>query len=54
MSLGPWQLFLILMIVLVLFGAGKLPSVMGDFGRGVRNLKKELEKDDENADQSDK
>ncbi|MDB1135108.1 twin-arginine translocase TatA/TatE family subunit [Candidatus Anaplasma sp. TIGMIC] len=42
MSLGPWQVFLILVIILVLFGAGKLPQVMGDLGKGLRNLRGEL------------
>ncbi|MGN7661629.1 MAG: twin-arginine translocase TatA [Anaplasma sp.] len=42
MSLGPWQIFLILLIMLVLFGAGKLPQVMGDLGKGIRSLRKEL------------
>jgi sec-independent protein translocase protein TatA len=41
------NLILILLIVLVFFGAGKLPSVMGDLGKGIRNFRKEL---DENAD----
>ena len=30
MSIGIWQIVLILVIVLILFGAGKLPRVMGD------------------------
>lgn len=42
MSLGPWQLFLVLIIILVLFGAGRLPQVMGDLGKGIKNLKHEL------------
>lgn len=42
MSLGPWQLFLVLIIILVLFGAGRLPEVMGDLGKGIKNLKQEL------------
>ncbi|WP_447581924.1 twin-arginine translocase TatA [Anaplasma marginale] len=42
MSLGPWQIFLIFLIILVLFGAGKLPQVMGDLGKGIRSLRKEL------------
>ncbi|KJV65852.1 MULTISPECIES: twin-arginine translocase TatA [Ehrlichia] len=42
MTLGPWQIFLILIIILVLFGAGKLPDVMSDLGKGIRNLKQEL------------
>ena len=43
MSVGPWQIFLILMIILVLFGAGKLPNVMKDIGKGIKNLKNELD-----------
>lgn len=39
MSVGIWQLVLILIIIFALFGAGKLPKVMGDIGSGVRNLK---------------
>lgn len=36
---GP-ELIVILVIVLIVFGAGKLPSVMRDFGRGVKEFKK--------------
>ena len=39
MSIGIWQLLLIVLIVLIFFGAGKLPKVMGDLGKGVRSLK---------------
>lgn len=39
MSIGIWQLVLILLIVFVIFGAGKLPRVMGDIGKGVRSLR---------------
>jgi sec-independent protein translocase protein TatA len=36
----PMHLLLILVIVLIVFGAGKLPNVMGDLGRGVKEFKK--------------
>ena len=39
MSLGIWEILIILVLVLVLFGAGKLPRVMGDLGKGLRNFK---------------
>jgi sec-independent protein translocase protein TatA len=45
---GVWQLVLILVIVFALFGAGKLPKVMGDIGRGIRNLKTGLKSDEDN------
>jgi sec-independent protein translocase protein TatA len=49
MSIGIWQVVLILLIVLILFGAGKLPKVMGDVAKGVRNFKAGM-KDDEEED----
>lgn len=52
MSIGPLQIILILVIVLVVFGAGKLPNVMGDVGKGVRNLKKGIRGDDEEEEAS--
>ena len=47
MSLGPWQVLLVLLIILVLFGAGKLPEVMSDLGRGLKSLKNELKDSDD-------
>ncbi len=47
MSIGIWQVVLILLIVLIIFGAGKLPKVMGDLAKGVRNFKKGLQEDEE-------
>lgn len=47
MSIGIAQLGLILLIILVIFGAGKLPKVMGDLGKGLQNFKKNLNEDEE-------
>ena len=41
-----WHLFIILVIVLVVFGAGKLPNVMKDIGRGVKSFKEALNEDE--------
>jgi len=50
MSFGPLQILLILVLVLVLFGAGKLPKVMGDLGKGAKNFKDGIQgKEDETA-----
>ena len=49
MSIGIWQVVLILLIVLILFGAGKLPKVMGDVAKGVKNFKSGLKDEDEDA-----
>ena len=42
MGLSVFKLLLILLIVFVIFGAGKLPQVMGDLGKGIRSLKEGL------------
>lgn len=47
MSIGATQLVLILLLVLVLFGAGKLPKVMGDMGKGIKSLKNSLKEEEE-------
>lgn len=39
MGLSFGHIIIILLIVLVLFGAGKLPAVMGDLGKGLRSFK---------------
>lgn len=49
MSIGIWQVVLILVIVLIIFGAGKLPKVMGDVAKGVKNFKSGLKDEDEPA-----
>lgn len=42
MGLSFGHILLLLVVVLVLFGAGKLPNVMGDLGKGLRNFKEGL------------
>lgn len=42
MSVGFGQIVLILLVVFVIFGAGKLPSVMSDLAKGIRAFKKGL------------
>ena len=49
MSIGIWQLALILVIVFVIFGAGKLPRVMGDIGKGAKALKDGLKDGESDA-----
>lgn len=46
MAIGFWQVVVILLIVLILFGAGKLPKVMGDVAKGVKNFKSGLKDED--------
>lgn len=45
-NLGGPELIIILVIVLIVFGAGKLPNVMRDVGRGVREFKRAQEEEE--------
>jgi sec-independent protein translocase protein TatA len=46
-SLMHWMI--VLLIVLLLFGAGKLPRVMGDFAKGLKAFKAGMKDDDDEA-----
>lgn len=43
-----WHWLVVLAVILIIFGAGKLPSVMGDLAKGIKNFKQGM-KDDETA-----
>ncbi|MCP5405768.1 MAG: twin-arginine translocase TatA/TatE family subunit [Pseudomonadaceae bacterium] len=42
-GLGFTEILVILVLVLILFGAGKLPEVMGDLGKGLKSFKDEMD-----------
>ncbi len=55
MGLSFSHLLLVLVIVLIVFGAGRIPRVMGDIGKGVRAMRDGLKSDeDENKKLDDK
>lgn len=39
MPLGPWELAIILLIVIIIFGVGKLPQIGGALGQGIREFR---------------
>jgi sec-independent protein translocase protein TatA len=39
MPLGPWELAIILVIIVIIFGVGKLPEIGGALGKGIREFK---------------
>jgi sec-independent protein translocase protein TatA len=53
MSFGVTEMLVVLAIVLIVFGAGKLPSVMGDLAKGVRNFKAGLKDEPETTERTD-
>ena len=42
MAMGPWQLAIIAVLVLLLFGRGKISTLMGDVGNGITAFKNGL------------
>jgi sec-independent protein translocase protein TatA len=46
-SLMHW--IVVLAIILILFGAGKLPRVMGDFAKGIKAFKAGMKEEEEEA-----
>ena len=53
---GPWQIVLIVALVVLLFGARKIPELMKGLGGGVKEFKKAMrdEEDDNSKDDSKK
>ena len=47
-----WHWIIVLIIVLLLFGKGKIPTLMGDMAKGIKSFKKNMS-DEENSPTSD-
>ena len=50
--IGPWEIGLILVIILIVFGVGKLPQVGGAIGKGMRAFKKGQQGEDDEVEES--
>ena len=46
-SLGPTELIIILVIVIVLFGVGRIGKIAGELGTGIKSFREGLKGDDE-------
>ncbi|MFU8843708.1 MAG: twin-arginine translocase TatA/TatE family subunit [Bacteroidales bacterium] len=44
--IGPWQIILIVLVVLLLFGGKKIPELMRGLGKGIREFKDGMNTDD--------
>jgi|TARA_B100000470_G_scaffold134478_1_gene104131 sec-independent protein translocase protein TatA len=49
MSIGFWQIAIVVVLVVLLFGRGKISSLMGDVAKGIKSFKKGMS---DNPDQS--
>jgi sec-independent protein translocase protein TatA len=48
--IGPWQIILIVLVVLLLFGGKKIPELMKGLGQGISEFKKGKKDSEENSD----
>jgi sec-independent protein translocase protein TatA len=53
-GIGMPELLIILVIVMIIFGAGKLPELGRGLGKGIKNFKKSLSEDESSADAAEK
>lgn len=53
LALGPMQIVLIVLAVLLLFGRKKIPELMRGLGGGIKEFKKASKDDDEDQNKSD-
>ena len=54
MSIGIWQIAIVVILVVLLFGRGKISSLMGDVAKGIKSFKKGMSSDDSNQTKIDK
>jgi sec-independent protein translocase protein TatA len=48
-NIGPFQILIIALVILVLFGRGRISEMMGDFGKGVKSFRQGLNEDEPKA-----
>ena len=53
MSIGFWQIAIVVILVVLLFGRGKISSLMGDVAKGIKSFKKGMS-DDSSLNNDDK
>ena len=50
MGISFWQIAIVVVLVVLLFGRGKISSLMGDVAKGIKSFKKGMSSDDNSTD----
>ena len=53
-QMGPWQIAIIVIAILLLFGAKRIPELMKGLGSGVKEFKKGLKEEDIEGEKKEK
>ncbi len=48
-GLSIWHWLIVLLVVLLLFGSGKVSNLMGDFAKGIKSFKKNMAEDSDDS-----
>lgn len=51
-QIGPWQIIIVLVLVVLLFGRGKISELMGDVAKGIKSFRSGLSDDDQSTNTS--
>ena len=54
MSIGPWQILLVLLVVILIFGTKKLRGMGSDLGSAIKSFKKSMNEEDNSSDSEKK
>ena len=54
MGISFWQIAIVVVIVVLLFGRGKISSLMGDVAKGIKSFKKGMSDDSSSSDDNSK
>ena len=50
MSIGIWQIAIVVILVVLLFGRGKIPQLMGDMAKGIKSFKRGMTDEEKKED----
>ncbi len=53
LAMGPWQIVLIVVVVLLIFGGKKIPELMRGLGSGIKEFKEASKEDEPTSDKKD-
>lgn len=53
LAIGPWQIVLVVLVVLLLFGGKKIPELMKGLGSGIKEFKDASKDDDKSSDKKE-
>ena len=51
---GTWEIIIIVALLIIIFGRGKISDLMGEVAKGIKSFKKGISEDDENKTSADK